>query len=917
MLSRFALLFILLLPRLAAAWGAGHDDVMRAVLERLPEEVLAKFTPEIVKEAIHEDSHYPDSFQPFLPGEVGEAAVAALQKAGLKVRYDLHHDYGRVASFAMLVAAFREDDAAHIAHWIASHSHVIADMAACNHDPIVHSATYGWGPWKVKLPHDADMSRVAPLLDLAGSAHDTAGGAEAFASAIDRLMLHDDGRDGLQQVHEIMLYGHEGARFCSPRGVKVLQGAAAWIDAQDLNGRELLWQTIGELGAWAVVRTLRDVEVAMRLAKTDTVIERTPATDTAAKAAIETLMRERRLDEDALFAPILRDLQPADKDVIGVVLEPTWDMNDAMLGFSSRVQSAATVRTLQKLNRPHATFDVRRLLEEGMPSPKQVALMVIVATSFNNYHWMKTDVLDSALSDYVTRGGRVLWIMGNGTLPRKTFASFTSALKRTEKTTLPVPGKRFVGSKLIAHLPGNPSWQILNTPETPAGWQRPLCAWRIEPQTSSDLEPLITLESEGAKYLVGACTADHKLALLPIYAVTPHLMQKDRPVASPAEPELDEPSAKVLMGVIGKMMPGSAPIERIWLTHSSNDVRRITINWETALPGPSKVEYGTTSALGKETVADAPVTLHHVEIALDPIAAVHHYRVRSGEEVSSVHSFKSYSDGELRAVIFADRGYARDRDLTLLLKEDPHLVLTCGDNVASLHEKGIEGTKAFSALIDSAPELFRSTPFMPILGNHDRELTPRGPKPPLHPVYDVEATAYREFFPLPDEGWKWRFDIPAFGLRFLALDASHVKDQGTTWQTNHPVTGDSPQHQWYAREVAKTDASFVITLNNEQNAMMRGYDKGAWLPLFRQSSAVITGFGYFGERAEVDGFPYFNTCLKGDGDLYKDPKSAFVTREDNYVLLTLTKDAPTMKIQFKNLRGEVLDTREIQGRLGP
>ncbi|MCB1212449.1 MAG: hypothetical protein KDK97_24205, partial [Verrucomicrobiales bacterium] len=209
------------------------------------------------------------------------------------------------------------------------------------------------------------------------------------------------------------------------------------------------------------------------------------------------------------------------------------------------------------------------------------------------------------------------------------------------------------------------------------------------------------------------------------------------------------------------------------------------------------------------------------------------------------------------------------------------------------------------------------TPFMPILGNHDRELTPRGPKPPLHPVYDVEATAYREFFPLPDEGWKWRFDIPAFGLRFLALDASHVKDQGTTWQTNHPVTGDSPQHQWYAREVAKTDASFVITLNNEQNAMMRGYDKGAWLPLFRQSSAVITGFGYFGERAEVDGFPYFNTCLKGDGDLYKDPKSAFVTREDNYVLLTLTKDAPTMKIQFKNLRGEVLDTREIQGRLGP
>jgi hypothetical protein len=268
----------------------------------------------------------------------------------------------------------------------------------------------------------------------------------------------------------------------------------------------------------------------------------------------------------------------------------------------------------------------------------------------------------------------------------------------------------------------------------------------------------------------------------------------------------------------------------------------------------------------------------------------------------------------LRVGVFADRGYARDRDLTALLKDNLHLLLTCGDNVASLHEKGLEGTKAFSALIDSAPELFRSTPFMPILGNHDRELTPRGPKPPAHPVYDIAAKDYRAFFPLPDEGWKWCFDIPAFGTRFLALDASHVNDHGTTWQTNHPVTRDSEQHQWYAREVARQDAAFVITLNNEQNALMRGYDKGAWLPLFQQSSAVITGYGYFGERAEVAGFPYFNTCLKGDGDLYKDPHSAFITREDNYLLLTFTQNAPTLKIDFKNLQGQTLDTREIPER---
>ena len=355
-------------------------------------------------------------------------------------------------------------------------------------------------------------------------------------------------------------------------------------------------------------------------------------------------------------------------------------------------------------------------------------------------------------------------------------------------------------------------------------------------------------------------------------------------------------------------------IERLWLTHGTNDTARITVNWETAEPASSLVEHGSTPALGKTTTSAALVTLHHVEITLDPESPVHHYSVRSGEDASKIHAFKGYTGNVLRASVFADRGYARDRDLSALAKDDPHLLLTAGDNVASLHEKGLEGTKAFRALIDSAPELFRSTPFMPILGNHDRELTPRGPQPPTHAVYDIGAKDYLSFFPLPNEGWKWRFDIPAFGARFLALDASHVNDHGTTWQTNHPVTRDSEQHQWYAREVAKRDASFVITLNNEQNALMRGYDRGAWKPLFHQSSAVITGYGYFGERAEVESFPYFNTCLKGDGDLYKDPKSTFITREDNYLLLTFTRDRPTLKIEFKNLTGAVLDQRVIPRR---
>lgn len=355
----------------------------------------------------------------------------------------------------------------------------------------------------------------------------------------------------------------------------------------------------------------------------------------------------------------------------------------------------------------------------------------------------------------------------------------------------------------------------------------------------------------------------------------------------------------------------AAPIEQVWLTHASNDPSKIVINWETDTPDGSVVEFGTSAVLGWQVRLDEQVTLHHVEIPLEQRDVVYHYRVRSGGDASEVFRFKGYPTKELRIAMVGDWGFAKGKDLASLMKDDPHLLVTLGGNVLDLHGKGREGTKAFSALIDQHRELFRSTPLMPILGNHDREITSRGPKPPAHAVYDVEAKAYRDFFALPDVEWRWRFDIPDFSLRLLALDASHTKDLGTTWETNHPITAGSEQHAWFASEAAHSDAAFMFTLNNEQNTLMRGYDQKAWLLLFEQTSAVFTGFGYFAERTEFNGLPYFNTCLKGDGDLFKDPQSRFNARENHYLLLTLRAGAETITAQFKNLRGEVLDTSEI------
>lgn len=355
-----------------------------------------------------------------------------------------------------------------------------------------------------------------------------------------------------------------------------------------------------------------------------------------------------------------------------------------------------------------------------------------------------------------------------------------------------------------------------------------------------------------------------------------------------------------------------AEIKRIWLTHQSPDPGRLVVNWETAQPGASIVRFGADRQT-MQTIGSVPmVTLHHVEMPLGPPDTVTYYRVQTGDECSAVAAVRSLPRDGLRVAVVAD--WQSRPPLDALLRDAPHLLLTAGDNVDGLHQPGVPGpsdnTHPYSALIDRYPELFRSTPFLPALGNHDREIRPRGPKPPAEPVYDIDATAFRTFFELPDDEWKWHFDIPEFAARFIALDMNHLSDQGTTWQTCHPVAKDSEQFAWYDKLTATPQPPFVVTIDNEQNSNVRRQAGGGWGTLLARSTIVITGFGAFAERAEVGGLTYYNTSLSGKGDRYPDPQSRLLVSEHNYLLLTFTKQPSKMTVEIKALDGRVLDRKD-------
>ncbi len=354
-------------------------------------------------------------------------------------------------------------------------------------------------------------------------------------------------------------------------------------------------------------------------------------------------------------------------------------------------------------------------------------------------------------------------------------------------------------------------------------------------------------------------------------------------------------------------LPAAAQVKCAWLTHKRSDPSHIVVNWETKEPSNSVLEYGPTAALGRRVEVGKAVALHHVEVSF-PKSGDFHYRISCGDHPPFSGKVKSYSGKILRVAIAAN--WQARPGLKSMLAEDAHLLVTCGDHVKSIIDPGNAGsktnTKPFSELVVAYQEIFRSMPVMPALGNHDRQFRPRGKRFPPKATYDVAARAFLDFFPLPGDGWKWSFEIPRFDVRFVALDFNHTSDFGTTWQSCHGFDAKSEQFKWYRKLMARTDRRYVVTVHNEMNRTMRGHAGGIWKPLFEKGTMAITGFGYFAERAEVDGFPYFNTAL-GAGMRYADPKAKFSATTPSYILLTFRKGAPSVTVEIKNVQGMVLD----------
>jgi len=558
----------LLLPLLAWGWGEGHDTIGRAVATRLP----APWAEQLHDAALTrfcKDNHYPDDRTAFAANNrVTPAEVAYLAQHKMKDSGAFHSDEGRAVAFCLMVHALRENRPESVLLWLASLAHSTADMAACNHDPIVHLATYAWSDPAWNLEWAKGVSAGLPL-DLAWVER-SADTKAVWDTRLARIRGGDSGKNAADAVLDVMLDGMRGVEICAPHGVAILRNAAAWTAAKKKSDAEALAADFSELGAWAVEKTLCDFRTAERLARQGDLPDVTDPVRERYTAAWNAFTVSRKFGEDSFAKGLTEPVRPNDP-YVGVISEPTWRMETGLFGFNDRLLAAQSVAALRRKGTNAALIDVRALMA-GQVSAAKVPVVVVFAQRVSAYYALDPRKLNGQLKAYRQSGGRIVWFGGG--LPDRTLCDFPSdAASRVDIdkahtyvwcwTRLPVETNAY--ATLTLKTGEHAARKLERTPNFKAGWQTPSNTTIFRPEALAFVKPLAELNDGGRSIPVGAAWPKVRptVAYLPTYTAFPYLWTKEVPDLFPFRLGLDSQGTDALetaLDAVGFRSDGVAAI---------------------------------------------------------------------------------------------------------------------------------------------------------------------------------------------------------------------------------------------------------------------------------------------------------------------------------------------------------------------
>lgn len=536
----------------AFGWSKGHDTVAEAVRGHLSADQRAHLEDDGARKRYLAYSHLPDNRAGWT-NVLNEAERAFLAANGVDGTYGLHYNRGYWSAFALLVKAIRENDVERRLLWEMAIGHAVADMGACNHDPLIHIADYGWGPGGAK---------VLPRLELdLGFVEKSPKTKDAFfrrAAALEPRPVAPDAtlRDILLSMSAFENEGLSNFRIQT----SLLQAAADYAcEATDENAARL-GELLGDLGLWAVDRTLYVCRAAELVARRndDLAMDMKSLLKETNERWTE-FTRTRPLADDEMARPFINDGKPSK---IRVLYDPLGRYAAGSMTILDRFLAVCVAGSLREIApKSNATLlDLRELQEKGV-SPADAPLLVVFGTRLGDWGCLRRKQLIRRLSEYAQAGGRMVWI--GGKIPEGIDDALAGAIRVVDgkdgycKPLYPLPFDEYVASKIVWTGGGRrDEWKYERRPTGGAGWH-----WFGSHEYFDALpdgaRPLLEIvPPSGSPVVYGA--ADSRVAFLPTAALYPYVLTDETPNLRPVSLRLDGAGERILSGAIRAMLGNGA-----------------------------------------------------------------------------------------------------------------------------------------------------------------------------------------------------------------------------------------------------------------------------------------------------------------------------------------------------------------------
>jgi len=548
----FVFAFSACLVTAAFGWGPGHDTTVRCIEKRFPKD----FTSHLKEEWVplwEEASHLPDAGRHDL---LKEPDRSFLEKNGWK-GMALHENKFRFLLFDCLVGAICRGDWYEQFMLVSALSHVNADPAACNHNPIVQCASYIWGGEGLNVLADAgyEFSAVEKTETMRAILERRL--AAVPAPTLPAKLDYED------VYRKLVTLQYGAAELCNGRGSDVMAAAVRRMGG-DPTAETDLAEALCDLGLYSVEHTWWIYEAAKRLAAE----KAEPPADFDVAAFMKPLKAEfakRQLARPFGADGYLRDCLPqGGKCRIRVLNDPTAHMAEGILTAQARIIGPQIVCSLHHLfpSANAALVDLREVAKKGL-DPKDTELLIVPGTSIESFLGYDTKPLLRQLAAYADKGGRILWVNGVPTpgvcdavvramfVPNKASGTYCAPKYW-------IPMRELVGTTLAWTGDSPVEHTYVRRPTGGAGW-----FWEGSEQAFDakklpvDAKGVLAFRSRRFSGTVGVAWPkdEPRFVYMPLAAFFPYALTREKPSVTDFELRLDSAGEDFLGRAVRMMLP--------------------------------------------------------------------------------------------------------------------------------------------------------------------------------------------------------------------------------------------------------------------------------------------------------------------------------------------------------------------------